>query len=203
MPTVAYGTGRQALLEAAIRVVAQQGLRGLTYRTVAAEAGVSHGSVRYHFGDWAAMVEAALALAVERSIEGARLDSDPRFGSDVADQFAGFAAALVHAVSADPETQSFQYELALEARRRPELLPMMERVYDSYRIAVGAALRHHQLDDPGMADAVAAALDGLVFQQILFGDATRTERALGALRGSIAAFATSRGTGSSASSPST
>jgi DNA-binding transcriptional regulator YbjK len=33
-----YGEGRRALLDAAIRVVARQGLRGLTYRAVGKEA---------------------------------------------------------------------------------------------------------------------------------------------------------------------
>ena len=64
---VAYGTGRQALLEAAIQVVAAEGLRGLTYRSGAAEAGVSHASVRYHFGDWSTLVEEALTYCLDRS----------------------------------------------------------------------------------------------------------------------------------------
>ncbi|WP_416979825.1 TetR family transcriptional regulator [Streptomyces sp. T028] len=45
-----YGEGRDALLIAAVRVVARDGLRKLTYRAVAAEAGVTHGLVAHHFG---------------------------------------------------------------------------------------------------------------------------------------------------------
>jgi AcrR family transcriptional regulator len=176
MATIAYGTGRQALLEAAIRVVARQGLRGLTYRTVAAAAGVTHGSVRYHFGDWKTLVEEALTLSVTRSIDRAHLFADAGEG------LSGFATTLASLVTADPDAQAFQFELALEARRRPELMATTERAYVAYRTAVADALRAHGVVDPDLAEAVMACLDGLVFQQTVFADADRTERSLAALR---------------------
>ncbi|OBC05045.1 transcriptional regulator [Mycobacterium sp. 852013-50091_SCH5140682] len=175
---VTYGTGRQALLEAAIRVVASEGLRGLTYRSVAAEAGVSHGSVRYHFGDWNTMVEEALTFSVERSILGSALSS-------ASTDFADFAATLADLVEADPDIQAFQYELALESRRRPELVPMIERMYELYRSAVRDALSRNGIDDESFAQTVFAAMDGVVFQQTIFGDANRTRRNIDALRAVI------------------
>lgn len=186
MAGVAYGTGRQALLEAAIRVVARQGLRGLTYRSVAAEAGVTHGSVRYHFGDWNTLVEEALAFCVERSIEGAELTS-------AGPGFDGFAAGLASLVAADPEAQAFQYELTMEARRRPELLPVMARVNDTYRTAVHRELARNGFDDPDLTNLVFTALDGLVFHQTAFGNTARTERAIRALRSLLSAYATTSG----------
>jgi TetR/AcrR family transcriptional regulator, regulator of biofilm formation and stress response len=189
MAGVAYGTGRQALLEAAIRIVATQGLRGLTYRSVAAEAGVTHGSVRYHFGDWATLVEEALAFCVERSIQGAELTSDQP-------GFDGFASGLASLVTADPEAQAFQYELTLEARRRPELLPTMERVNDTYRAAVHRELARNGLDDPNLTDLIFVVLDGLVFHQTSFGNPARTERALKVLRSLLAAYAATCDSGS-------
>ena len=185
MGGVAYGSGRQALLDAAIRVVSAQGLRGLTYRSVAAEAGVSHGSVRYHFGDWATLVEEALASCVERSVADAELSSDePGFGQ--------FASGLVSLVSANPDAQAFQYELTLEARRRPELRPVMERVNDIYRDAVQRELARNGLGDRALAELVFVTIDGLVFHQTAFGDDERTERAVAALRALLSAYAASR-----------
>ncbi|MBE7195825.1 MAG: TetR family transcriptional regulator [Gordonia polyisoprenivorans] len=177
---VAYGAGRQALLEAAIRVVANEGLRGLTYRSVAAEAGVSHGSVRYHFGDWDNLVEAAVTYSVERSIAGSEL-------AVATDDFAEFAGLLAPFVETDPDTQTFQYELALESRRRPELLPIIERVYDTYRSAVRKTLQRNGIDDGALAEVVFATLDGLVFQQTVFGDPRRTQSGVEVLRDLIAA----------------
>lgn len=177
---VAYGTGKQALLEAAIRVVAADGLRGLTYRSVAAEAGVSHGSVRYHFGDWKSLVEAAVTFSVERSIAGSAL-------AVASDDFAELADLLAPLVEADPDTQTFQYELALESRRRPELLPIIERVYDTYRSTVRKTLQRNGIDDGALAEMVFATLDGLVFQQTVFGDPRRTQSGVEVLRDLIAA----------------
>lgn len=176
---VTYGTGRQALLEAAIRVVASHGLRGLTYRSVAAEAGVTHGSVRYHFGDWGTLVEEALTLCVGRSIDTTNLSTGT---GDLED----FAAFLDVAVDDDPDREAFQFELALESRRRPELKLMIERVYDTYRDTVRDVLRRNGIDDEDFALLVFAALDGLAFQQTVFGSAERTRRGREVLRSVIA-----------------
>ncbi|GLY63901.1 TetR/AcrR family transcriptional regulator [Amycolatopsis taiwanensis] len=182
MAGLAYGSGRQALLEAAIRVVAREGLRGLTYRAVAAEAGVTHGSVRYHFGDWNTLVEEALVFCAERSVKGAELTSDQP-------GFEEFASGLVSLVAAAPEAQAFQYELTLEARRRPELRSAMERVNDTYRAAVHRELARNGLTDPDLAEVVFATIDGLVFHQTAFGNTARTERAVNALRSLLSASA--------------
>lgn len=67
--TSAFGAGRQALIEATITVVARAGLRNLTYRAVAKEAGVAHGLVAHHFGSRQALIEAALQHALDESAD--------------------------------------------------------------------------------------------------------------------------------------
>lgn len=157
------GDGRVALLQAAIRVGAQEGLRGLTLRSVAAEAGVSHGLVRHHFGTRQQLVDEALEHAARRSmITG---DLEPGTG-DPAD----FSRALEDIVAEDPELQAFQYEMAMEARRRPGLLATNHAIYEQYREATQRELvRMGLADDPALAHAVFAMLDGLVLQKVLFG----------------------------------
>jgi AcrR family transcriptional regulator len=186
MRRVEYGTGRNELLQAAIHVVAAQGLRGLTFRSVAAEAGVTHGAVQYHFGSWNNLVAEALGFAVKRSIDTAGLKS-------AGPGFEDFADALVASVASDPELQAFQFELSLEARRRPELLPTAAQGYDAYRSAVREALTAAGSNDPALGEIVMVALDGLVFQQTVFNDAERTQKALAALRGLLAAHAVREG----------
>src|SRR5438552_12981604 len=83
-----YGAGREALLDAAIRVVARRGLRHLTYRAVAAEAGVTHGLVAHHFGSRDALLLAALRHSVQRSIEVTSLRPE---GGSAEDFIQGFA----------------------------------------------------------------------------------------------------------------
>lgn len=171
-----YGRGREALLAAVIRVVAEGGLRNLTYRAVAREAGVAHGLVTHHFGSRDALLAAALRYSLERSIPA--LTADPGSGR-IDSLFDG----LAEMVEADPATQAFQFELILEARRQPELRPLVEALYDAYRAALRAELDLTGLDwDDDMVHLLFAALDGLVFQQTSMGDARATERSLAALR---------------------
>src|SRR6202022_1752787 len=78
-----HGALRDALLEAAERVLERDGLAGLTLRAVAREAGVSHAAPTHHFGDLTGLVSelAAIgfrqfnaAMAVAGAIEGSGLE---------------------------------------------------------------------------------------------------------------------------------
>src|SRR3981189_2508693 len=51
-----HGALRDALLQAAERVLEREGLAGLTLRAVAREAGVSHAAPTHHFGDLTGLV---------------------------------------------------------------------------------------------------------------------------------------------------
>lgn len=172
-----YGEGREALLNAAVRVVARGGLRKLTYRAVAEEAGVTHGLVVHHFGSRDALIEEALAHTIRTSLSISSLE--PGTG-----KVADFSTGLSDMVTADPDTQAFQYELLLESRRRPELLPQIRELYDEY---FDAAQRELGRILPAGADKaltrlVFAALDGLVLHQLVLGEPDVTNAALEELR---------------------
>ena len=82
---------------------------------------------------------------------------------------ADFSRALEDIVDEHPDVQAFQYEMAMEARRRPELLATNHAVYEQYRQATQRELvRMGLADDPALAHAVFAMLDGLVLQKVLF-----------------------------------
>jgi AcrR family transcriptional regulator len=57
-----HGALRDALLEAARRVLERDGLSGLTLRAVAREAGVSHAAPTHHFGDLTGLVSELAAI---------------------------------------------------------------------------------------------------------------------------------------------
>ena len=181
-----YGEGREALLDAAIRVIAKSGLRGLTVRGVGAEAGVTHGLVRHHFGTRDALIEATLVHATRRSIATSSLEPGTGAIRDMASQLGAITAE-------ESELQAFQFELLLEARRRPELMPHLRRIYQEYMDATARELARAGLgDDPDLARAVFAALDGLVLQQVTFGSAADTDRALERLHELVRALADRR-----------
>ena len=176
-----YGAGREALLDAAITVVAQRGLRYLTYRSVAAEAGVTHGLVAHHFGSRDALLLAALRHSVERAIDVTALRTSAASPE-------GFVRGFADMVERDPDLHAFQYEVLLESRRSPEARRHAGELYDSYRAASREGLAQFGIEDGPMADLVFAALDGLVFQQVTVGSAAVTEAAVDALRRLLAAI---------------
>lgn len=57
-----HGALREALLEAAGRVLERDGLSGLTLRAVAREAGVSHAAPTHHFGDLTGLLSELAAV---------------------------------------------------------------------------------------------------------------------------------------------
>lgn len=167
-----YGDGRDALLAAVVAVVAEKGLRGMTYRAVAEQAGVNNTLISHHFGSRDALLEAALEWASTRSIRISELSATEEVNSD-------FAAALVDLVQSEPELQLFQYEMILESRRRPELRPAAVKLYDSYVGSMQQALlRHGYPDTASLARAVFAALDGLVLQQLTVADPATVRAAI-------------------------
>ncbi|MFI7702229.1 TetR/AcrR family transcriptional regulator [Nonomuraea sp. NPDC049480] len=178
---ISYGGGREALLRAAVRVVARGGLRKLTYRAVAEEAGVTHGLVVHHFGSRDALIAEALAHSVRESI-GSTFEA-------LGEESEGMMIGLSAMVEADPDIQAFQYELLLEARRRPELRPHIQQLYAEYFGATERELTRMlpKGATPALTQLVFSALDGLVLRQLTLGGAENTDAALDELRGLLRA----------------
>jgi AcrR family transcriptional regulator len=171
-----HNEGRDALLDAAARVVASHGFRGLTYRAVAREAGLTHGLVGYHFGSRDKLIHEAALKAAREAI--ARSSLDPESG-----RLEDFARDLSRLAVDAPEAQAFQFELALEARRRPDLLPEIRGLYEEYLAVVERALERFGADRrPAVARVIFAALDGLMLQQLIFERPQETEEAVAVLR---------------------
>ncbi|UGS33840.1 TetR/AcrR family transcriptional regulator [Capillimicrobium parvum] len=170
------GGGRQALIEALVRVAARERLTQVTTRSVAAEAGVTHGLVRHHFGTLEAMIEEALAWAAAEAVIGSGLRAE---GGDLA----ALASDLAVLIDEDPEHAAFQLEVILEARHREGLRERVQENYDAYHDVVAGSLARLGLPyDLDLARLVFAALNGLVINQLIFGRPEETERGLHWLR---------------------
>src|SRR6201988_985670 len=74
-----HGALRDALLQAAEKVLERDGLPGLTLRAVAREAGVSHAAPTHHFGDLSGLLSELAAIGFRRFNEAmiAAGKSDP------------------------------------------------------------------------------------------------------------------------------
>jgi AcrR family transcriptional regulator len=177
-----YSEGREALLDATIRVVDREGLRGLTYRAVGSESGTTHALVSYHFGSRENLVREAARHASSKAVATSRLSATPQ-------RLGELAADLADATEQHADVHAFLFELALESRRNDALRDDVREQYAEYRRLTGESLEALGVDDPdgALARLVFAAIDGLTLQQLIDGDAQATRRAIAALQRLLAA----------------
>ena len=150
---------RQRIIDAAIRVVGEKGLAGLTHRSVAAEADVPLGSTTYHFTTLDELMVAALRQANEgfaKVITARGGLADPSV--DLAAELAGWMGEWL---AGDRTGVELEYELYLAALRRPALRP----VADEW--ARDLADRLADRTDPVTARALVALMDGICLQVLL------------------------------------
>jgi TetR/AcrR family transcriptional regulator, regulator of biofilm formation and stress response len=118
---------RREILEATLRVIGESGVNSVTHRAIAQEAGVALASTTYYFDSKSALVEEALELMIERSIEDVRryTTSPDRISQDeLIDRIVAFVDAQIN----DPNAFLLaQYELMLEAGRADYLRPLARR----------------------------------------------------------------------------
>ena len=164
-PLQERGTARRdALLDAAIRLLARQGARAVTHRAVAEEAGTTHGAPRYYFATRSQLLDAALErLAADQVARIEALLDTPRNGNRV--------DFLVHALggnaAGDHDETIARFELFLEAARRPQLRDAIRAWGDAHRRllsielkAAGSANAHTD------ADLLLNLLNGLFLAQL-------------------------------------
>ncbi|NEB78516.1 TetR family transcriptional regulator [Streptomyces sp. SID14478] len=150
---------RQRIIDAAIRVVGEKGIAGLSHRSVAAEADVPLGSTTYHFKTLDDLMVAALRQANEgfaKVVEahGALRDPDIDLAGELAELLGEWLAGERTGVE-------LEYELYLAALRRPALRPVAAEW--CHELAEAVAER----TDPVTARALVALMDGISLQVLL------------------------------------
>ncbi len=105
--------GREAIVEAALQVLRDEGIANLTSREVAARAGVSDASVYYHFGDRAGLLQAVFERGMKplkfmMGLEGDELEPAAVVSAAMAslEQFFDDVLPVFHAAQADPELRA-------------------------------------------------------------------------------------------------
>ena len=156
---------RAALLDAAVEVIAEQGVAGTTHRAIAARAGMSTSTTSYFFSSLDQLVAAALHVVGERIVE--RVDA---VTAQVVDAELGPREAIdrfVDAVMSEPEPDTVaQFEIYLECRRRPQLQPTAHRIMASIERGAEASLQALGIADADeRAPMVVALLDGLALHR--------------------------------------
>ncbi|MBN6034223.1 TetR/AcrR family transcriptional regulator [Amycolatopsis sp. 195334CR] len=151
---------RVALLgDAAIEVLAEHGMRGLTHRAVDTAAAVPAGSTSYY----ARTREALLELALTRMAE---LDTGDL--PEAPDSVAKLTAGFLHAAITTGRTRTLaRYEFALEATRRPALREIYDRIGARYRTQLKATMVALGSSDPERhARLMMAWCEGVMFDSL-------------------------------------
>ncbi|MFS0893392.1 TetR/AcrR family transcriptional regulator [Microbacterium sp. 179-I 3D3 NHS] len=158
---IKYGTGREALVEAAVRVVARHGLHGMTFRKVAQEAGVNNSLVAHHFGSLSALAEAALEWSAQTAMHDSHLENFLASEED-------YKEALWSTLGARMDLHIYQFEMILEAGRDESVRAQIIDMYDRYTEEVARAMFGDERsgENEALARAVFASLDGLVLQYV-------------------------------------
>ncbi|WP_344429733.1 TetR/AcrR family transcriptional regulator [Amycolatopsis minnesotensis] len=158
------GTGDRVarIGDAAIEVLAEEGMRGLTHRAVDRAAELPPGSTSYYARTRAALLELAVTRMVELD-ETAVLPAAPH-GPDEA---AAYVARFVHALVSSGPRMIARYEFALEATRRPEVREIYQRAALEFRRRCAEVLAAVGSPDPGRhTRMVIAWCEGLIFDTV-------------------------------------
>ena len=124
---------RTALVQAALRVVARDGVAAATTRRIVAEAGMPLASFHYVF----ASRDALMAELIEAAVESEQRDFAPALAGDVSDlgMREAIRAGLQHyldGVRSDPDREKAMFELTQWALREPGFESLARRQYARY-----------------------------------------------------------------------
>ncbi|MEU1469091.1 TetR family transcriptional regulator [Streptomyces sp. NPDC005761] len=188
----AAASSRAALIaDAALALLAERGMRGLTHRAVDERAGLPQGSTSNYARTRQSLLEAAVRRLAEREarvlapgdlpvpgpgpggpVEGTPgpvaaaaapgEGSGPALGPDAL--IAGLAAALHRYLTGHPDLLVCRYELALEATRRPELRAFYDATGRQFREPLEALMAAAGSPEPGRHTlSLVAWCEGLMF----------------------------------------
>ena len=137
--------GRERLLDAAVRLIAREGIDNVRIARIATEAGVSAGLVHYHFASRDALLEEALEHSYERAGD-LRLAALEDGRATAAQRLAAMIDQCLPTDRALHDDFVLWVELWLRSARDPALRPVAARLY----------ARLHAWFAQAMADGVAS-----------------------------------------------
>ena len=186
---------RARILQAAIAVLAQDGIAETTTRKIAAKAEVNQAMLRYYFGSKDDLLFAVLQEMMQQTREVAQR-ARPR-GKALRAMLQEGLLSFWEYFETRPELQVMQYELTLYALRNPDSAWLARQQYDGYCAVVetlfeeafAATAQSSAVSFAELARFVIGGLDGLILQFISNRDPQRARRDLEHLVNAIIALA--------------
>ncbi len=150
-----HGALRDALLEAAERVLERDGLSGLTLRAVAREAGVSHAAPSHHFGDLTGLVSELAAIGFEHfNVAMAAAGAE---AATPVDKAMARAKAYVGYAQAHPGMYGVMFRTERLDMTRPSLCKAANASFAGLAGSIGAS-RNEQISETTLSLEQAAAM---------------------------------------------
>lgn len=183
---------RQKLIEAALAVIAQQGVPAATTRAIAAEAGMPLASFHYAFESHQALMSEAMET-LDR-LERQHCEALALTGSTVPEMVSGMLESHLSDVVERREVYLSRWELCDHALRTEGLQerPAQWRQHRLELIADKVAAHSAQLPDlasrdpRGLAEALLVMCDGLTMRYLATADEDGTRKAIAGLARSLA-----------------
>lgn len=172
---------RERILRSTLDLIAAEGVAAVTNRRVAAAAGVSLGSLTYHFDSQSELLRESLLLYVEEETSRRELVARELEREGVSLQRVAQAVEQLAAAPSEIPRQIAELELHLHAARDPELREASQRCFAAHEQIACAALSALGISDAERhAATVVALVTGLAVRRLAAGgeDASGTAEAL-------------------------
>ena len=160
---------RERILRVAFELIGREGIGAISNRRLAAAAGVSLGSLTYHFPSQEELLRECLLLYVEEEVgrlEAIAAELRSRRPAPSRGQVAGEVQRIATESIARPEHVA-ELELHLRASREPALHEASRRCFAAYEGLAAAALEALGVPDaPRHAGAVVAVIAGMGVRQL-------------------------------------
>lgn len=153
---------KNELIDATIRIVARDGVAGVSHRAVAKEAGLPPTSAAYHFKTIDDLLTTALTSCMDSDAERIRNLTEATGGG--AAGIRAMAEVTVEAVAQAGHLQA-EFELYLLAACRPELRAAPRRWLDAME-----QFGRHYTDDPIRLRILTGTIDGMLIQALVTGE---------------------------------
>jgi DNA-binding transcriptional regulator YbjK len=165
---VAFTPRRRELLEAALHVAADEGLRGLTHRAVDRRAGLAEGTCSAYFRTREALQTGLTQYVAARCVADVatlaeQLAELPADAPGVQDTVIALTVAAFESWLDEQELLLARIELTMEASRNPALAALLaERRERLVAVVDGTLAARGKRHDGRTAEALVAASDGLL-----------------------------------------
>lgn len=163
------GDTRTSILRATLRVIGSEGVAGVTNRRIAREAGVSLGSITYHFDTQTTLLRESLLLFVSEETERLKAIAEDRASSPVSvDEAAALVEQVVESTAFGSE-EIAPLELFIQAGRDPSLRDAASTCFAAYDALAGSILSALGLP-ARLAGPVVALIAGLQLRRLATGE---------------------------------